>query len=86
MWYSIICFDVNYHFKYDLLVFTGIFAPVSKIAKPGSTPAPRPLSASSPSKSPNKNVPVDVSNVKARVDTGSLFFQQYMLPSGHYTW
>lgn len=48
----------------------GIFAPVSKIAKPGSIPATRPLSASSPSKSPNKNVPVDVSNVKARVDTG----------------
>ncbi|XP_071142130.1 CAP-Gly domain-containing linker protein 3-like isoform X1 [Mytilus galloprovincialis] len=49
----------------------GIFAPVSKIAKPGSTPAPRPSSASSPSKSsPSKTVPVDVSNVKARVDTG----------------
>lgn len=55
------------------IFFPGIFAPVSKIAKPGSTPAPRPLSASSPAKSPNKTVPVDVSNVKARVDTGTYY-------------
>ncbi|XP_021359744.1 CAP-Gly domain-containing linker protein 3-like isoform X2 [Mizuhopecten yessoensis] len=49
----------------------GIFAPVSKIARPGSVPAPRSPSATmSPNKTQQKAAAVDVSNVKARVDTG----------------
>ncbi|KAK3095868.1 hypothetical protein FSP39_020144 [Pinctada imbricata] len=47
----------------------GIFAPVSKIAKPGSGPVSRPDSMS-PHKPLQKASSVDVSNVKARVDTG----------------
>lgn len=48
----------------------GIFAPISKIAKPGSAPRPR-SPAVSPHKSPVQRAgSVDVSNIKARVDTG----------------
>lgn len=53
--------------------FSGIFAPVSKIAKPGSAPRPR-SPAVSPHKSPvQRSGSVDVSNVKARVDTGKYY-------------
>lgn len=51
--------------------FLGIFAPISKIAKPGSAPRPR-SPAVSPHKSPVQRAgSVDVSNIKARVDTGN---------------
>ncbi|XP_060081440.1 CAP-Gly domain-containing linker protein 4-like isoform X1 [Ylistrum balloti] len=49
----------------------GIFAPVSKIAKQGTVPLPRSPSATmSPNKTQQKAAAVNVSNVKARVDTG----------------
>lgn len=56
-------------------IFLGIFAPISKIAKPGSAPRPR-SPAVSPHKSPVQRAgSVDVSNVKARVDTGNISVQ-----------
>ena len=50
-------------------IFSGIFAPVSKIAKPGSVP--QKSLTPSPIKQPLvKSSSVDVSRVTARVDTG----------------
>lgn len=47
---------------------TGIFAPISRIAKPGSNTSPKapPMSP----KSPVKAASLDISHVTARVDSG----------------
>ena len=58
-------------------IFSGIFAPVSKIAKPGSSP--QKSLTPSPVKQPLvKSSSVDVSRVTARVDTGQyMFYNSY---------
>lgn len=80
-----------YMFRCDFISnISGIFAPVSKIAKPSSNPRPLTRSPSvkspshqnqtSPSKPPlMKAATVDVSSVKAKVNTGKKTLHQTLV-------